>query len=482
MKTRIVLLLGFMFMNLLAHSQITYDFNRPSKLDKVKPVEVTNTVVFKVKNINTFRYQVLLQGRSIDYVTQVPSELQMIFRLPKQELDQDSDNTQKGVAAAQAAEKLMSQEAAKAAENLANPPAVMTASEKEGLEKYKDLMAELSATCRDYAKSFEKIAELKFHRIKLINLSKGRWKNHAELVNNMPADLTETAMKKAYVEFVKLYVKVEVLYKKAQKEAKITSNKADKEAIDEAYEAIDGGYDGIEETAVLSLIDDIITLQTELRKSEYFTVNSPPIQMDGDFVEFDVSITPAKVNNLLPYEPATGFKIQVPTKGGWRADFSIGPTISFGNGARHEKFFLDSSVGPATDNDPTTFGDTGVLRQTSPPDAIRAGTAAMIHVYRRSGNEANFGWMFGVGAGFESFDDVDLSLYTGPTLVVGKREKFMISSGVSFHRVDRLRGGLELEATYNAADIDLDNLTDKILRPSFFIGLSYAIGSRTVVK
>lgn len=482
MKTKFMLMTGFMLMNLLAYSQIKYDFNRPSNLEKIEPVKLNNFITFKVENINTFRYRVLIQGKNIDYVTQVPSELQTIFRLPKQELDQDSDNTKTAVAEAKAAGDLMSVEAKKAADNLEKNPAGLAGTALDNLGDYKKLLDDLSSVCAEYVKSFEEVAKLKFHRIKLINLSKSRWKSHNELVNEMPRDFSESAMKKAYVDFVSLYVKVEVLYEKAKEEVKKKPYKADELAIKEAASAIDDGYHNIEEVAILSLIDDIITLQTELRKSEYFTVNSPPIQMDGDFVEFDVNITPAKVNNLLPYEPATGFKVQVPTVGGWRADFSVGPAISLGRGARHDKFFLDSSVDPDTDIDPTTFGETGILKKASPPDAIRPGTAAMIHAYRRTGKEASIGLMFGVGVGFESFDDVDLSLYVGPTVVVGKREKFMISSGFSFHRVDRLRGGLEVGTTYNLTDIDLDNITQKLIRPSCFISLSYALGTRVVIK
>jgi hypothetical protein len=51
--------------------------------------------------------------------------------------------------------------------------------------------------------------------------------------------------------------------------------------------------------------------------------------MDGDFVAFEVSISPTPTNNLLPIESAYTFPVEIATKKGWKADFSVGPTFFY---------------------------------------------------------------------------------------------------------------------------------------------------------
>lgn len=490
MKPKILTTVLLMLITLAGYGQITFDFSSRTEIDveelksKLQPIRNGDFVIFKIDNINTFRYKVELAGRNIDYITQVPSELQTLFRLPSEEANKDLDLTEQGAAnaAANAGAMLSIAKTADKDLNKEKSNAVLDIVKIENREKFKETMETLSENCEEYAKSFEKIANIKFQRMLMINLSKQKWSDFEEMEEQLPSELSESTMKKDYLEFVKLYVEVEMLYEKALIQAKELASEEDKKSIEIASKEIGSGYHKIEETTFLKLIEDVITLQRALRNENYFEVVSPPIQMLGDFVEFKVSVKPTRVNDLMPFEPATEFKLAVPGKGGWRADFSVGPVLSYGTGARDESFFLNRNVLINGDRVPVGIDTVGVLTKRSESDRLRPGIAAMIHAYSRSGKPASLGWMLGVGLDFESFDDTNISLYTGPTLIIGRKQKFMVSAGMSYHKVDRLKEEYNLEQNYSVNDIDIASVTQKFIKPSFFIGLSYAISSKIEIN
>ncbi len=472
---------------MISSSQIIYDFSKRTELDikelksQVQPVKNGNFLIFKVENVNTFRYKVELEGNNIDYVTPIPSELQTLFRLPKEEITKEVQIAED--AAAQTSAQIPRMEGVlEDVQEAATQPGVAAARQQD-LQNLEKTIEKLLVKCAQYGMLMQKMADIKFTRMLLINVSKQKWNKHQDLVAELPAPKTESTMKRDYLEFVKYYYEVEDLYDKAKEMAAALNVSA--AIVSSATEKIEDAYHKVENDQYLKLIEDVITLQRALENKSYFEVVSPPIQMDGDFVEFTVNITPTRVNDLLPFEQATEFQMQIPGKGGWRADFSVGPTISIGSGARDHSFFLERQVNTTTvgsEEIPTGIDSVGVLRKTLESDAVRPGVAAMLHAYPRTGKLFNVGWMLGIGAGFQSTDDVNFSLYSGPTFVVGKREKFMLSLGWSFHNVDRLKEEFRLGEGYPVNEIDTNNLTQKYFKSSFFLSLSYAIGSRTVIN
>ncbi|MEP3388459.1 MAG: hypothetical protein ABJO02_09750 [Reichenbachiella sp.] len=479
----------------VSNGQIIYDFSKRTNIDikqlkkQIKPVKNGDFVIFKIENINTFRYKVEMEGNSIDYMTPVPSELQTLFRLPKEEVSQQvkyaqdaaSQTGAQGPRMTDVRNKISSSTRLSHLRALARPTAEQQV-ELDNLEAFEDTMTELINLCEKYTNLMVKVADIKFTRMLLINVSKQKWNKHSDLLDELPPAKNENSMKSNYLEFVRLYHEVEALYEKAAKMARNLRLTDDEKEIKEATENIEQAYHQIENDAFLSLIEDIITLQRALENENYFEVISPPIQMDGDYVEFRVNITPTRVNDLLPYEQAMEFEVEVPGKGGWRADFSVGPTLSFGSGAKNESYFFKNTVSADTTSGLPVISQDGTLEKTNESDVVRPGIAAMIHAYRRSGSQLNWGLMLGVGAGFESVNDANLSIYLGPTFVLGKQQKFMFSTGVSFHSVDRLNEKYSLGTNYDENEIDISNLTKRYFKPSLFIGLSYAIGARTIVN
>jgi hypothetical protein len=337
--------------------------------------------------------------------------------------------------------------------------------------------------CNDYVRIADKIGEIKFTRTQLINLAKQKWESYSDMSSELPPAISESVMKETYKQFSTYFAKSAALYQKAQTEAAVYKELLDDEgkkgvdayldAIKKASNDLEKGHEYLYEDNFLKLIEDVLVLQDAMDNESYFTVISPPIQMDGDFVFFNIKTTPAKTNDLMPYEFGRTFPVEIPIKGGLKVDFSVGPVFSFGDNARDEKFFFD----------PVGIDGTQVtLQQRKNNNAISPGIAAMMHFYRRSGKNMSVGGMFGVGAGFQSIEDANLSFYFGPSVVLGKREKLMLNTGVSYLSVERLKNGQNTVGETYASSLSLNDVTEKVIKPSFFLGISYNLTNRIEVK
>jgi hypothetical protein len=365
---------------------------------------------------------------------------------------------------------------------------------KEGEDALKNELSELVPACEEFAEYAIKIADIKFYRMVLIGLAKQKWDTHSDLSSELPSRKSKEQMKKDYLEFVQYYYKAESLYNKTRLMAKVVKKEAKKdaelaaatssdklaaakaeatyEAVKEALENIEDAYRKINEDDFLKLIEDVIILHTALENKKYFEVSSPPIQIDADYVAFDVTIEPTQVNDLLPYAQAKSFPFEIGAKGAWKSDFSVGPTMSFLGGAHDAVHYLENSG-----------SDTMVvLKEGQNKNIIRPGLAAMMHFYPRTGKYVALAGMFGVGVDFKSITDPDLSLYLGVSAVLGKGRKIMLSAGASFTRVARIKSQYTVGDSYHVDDIKLEDVTSTVFKPAMFIAVSYNLTNRVIIK
>lgn len=459
--------------------EIIYDFNKGEfennnyiKDGKLKPMLLGGLTTFKIINVNTFRWKVEIEGRSINYVTPIPSELQTLFRLAEQE--ESTKKTEDGVAETQAKSLQMTE----VSTEIANRDALTKSNEVKALE---NAMKQLVVVCNEYLKLSKEVAKIKFRRVELINLCKHKWVSHDKMKEKIPTLLSESSMRQSYESFVAYYAKAESAYQIALTLAKSAASastassidKANVEVIKNANEGIEKGYALITEENFLKQIVDIMVLQEAMANPEYFNVTSPPIQMEGDFVAFSIKTTPASTHDLMPYEFGKNFAVEIPVKGGLKVDFSVGPVFSFGPKSRDEKYYVET----------VTKTDSVIFKQRDNNNAISPGLAAMMHIYKRTGKNIAFGGLFGVGAGFQTVQDANFSTYFGGSIIMGKREKVMLNFGVSYLSVDRLKNKQFVpEQIYPKAEIDVSNLTEKVFKPSLFLSVSYNLTNRVEIK
>ncbi|WP_309642033.1 hypothetical protein [Flavobacterium sp.] len=454
-------LLVTLFLCTLSYSQgeKTIDWQNLDKINEVKhllsPVKNKTFTVFKIKNINKFLYKVEIAGKNFDLQTPVPTELQTLFRLSSEQLETKVETKATSDAIKKTEDQITKIEEV---QNTPGNPAALNAK-----------LDEMIATCNDYKKILEDIKDfefdLKLKQNKLINIAKldidySSMQDKLQEIDSPvdPADILKSLRDK--------YEAIEALYKEA---VKLSTNVAQKQNIEKASDSIDDAFETIRDEKIITLYESVDYLYKELGLEQNFTAQAPPVQMNGDFVEYKCKVTPSKVNTLGAYKSPIQFDFILPNYGGIKADFSVGPTISFGKNSKDEKFYLEES---------TTTGKS-YLRERNNNNAGTPGLAAMMHVYDRVATETAIGGLFGVGAGFQTIDDVDLSFYLGASVILGMKQKVMINAGLSFLRVDRLKDKeFEVGKEYTTQDFDLNNVVEKVFKSSFFISLSYNLAKR----
>ncbi len=252
----------------------------------------------------------------------------------------------------------------------------------------------------------------------------------------------------------------------------IATEDREKTALQTLLTSLKSADNIIKEDDLLTLVNDVDFLKTELLNPNNFVVNAPPVQMDGDLISYDVKITPSVTKTLGPYRNPIEFKFDVPATGGLKVDFSVGPALSFGKNSRDQFYYLES----------TTNTDSVLLKSRANNNIISPGLAAFLHAYSRGRKFVSTGGVFGIGAGFQNISDVNLSLYFGMTEVIGKTQKFMLSGGISLLRVERIKNDqFQENHKYLTSEIAIADVTEKVFRSSAFLSISYNLTSRTQV-
>ncbi|RZJ65129.1 MAG: hypothetical protein EOO50_14915 [Flavobacterium sp.] len=424
-----------------------------SKTGKFTPLSNNGMVTFKIKNINTFRYRVEIVTNNVDYVTEMSDELRVVFR------QGTSDATKVNAAAEQIKETT----------NLMKLQA-----EKSTSAEFKSAMDELANACEKYSDAVNEIAKLEMHRMSLINMAARNKKKE-----QLPEDYVWGELKKKYEAFVDTYADASAKYAaakalvdKAKADSNVKKSLISNDIVENAYEEVEEAHKSINKTNVLKLLEDVYNLQNSLKSDDTFSVTSGPVYVNGsDFIAFTITITPTPAADYSPNEPTIVLNGEIPVKRGLKVDFSVGPVFSFGSGAKDERYYLQDSE---------TEGSSVLLKRDN-GDVFTPGLAAMMHIYQRTSNGVAVGGMFGVGAGFQSMEEANASFYTGISLVMGKSQKVMINGGVSFFGVDRLKNKqFVVEEEYVTDNIDLSTITEKVLKTSFFLSLSYNISTRTL--
>lgn len=463
MKNLIAFLISMNLCFCSVKSQIVYDFANMEDINsyeigrQIPPVKNGEIVLIQIQNINTFLYKVEIDGKQIELQTPIPSELQNLFRLSADELDPEATEAQKG---------------------LGNIPVALKPMKilEKGLASGDPLKAQLNILipqCEAYlanAKTVvEIIANVKYARMQLITFSRENLSFSNMQTKLASIDLpTDVQMKDAYEAFEMQYYRVEQIYESTE----AIANTAQQEVVADAAEKIESGFELIEGEKILALYADVLTLKTGLENRKNFEITSPPIQMEGDMVSYKVTVTPTKINDLSPYRNPISWTVNIPAKGGWKADFSVGPSFSFGKNSKDDIFYLQK-----TETD-SIFS----LQQRENSNDMRPGLASMMHFYQRSGTNASYGLMLGVGAGFKSLEDVNLSYFLGGSIVLGKSRKIMISGGISYLKVARFKADeYEIGNLYHQTQINLADVTESAFKPSPFISVSYNLTNRVEI-
>ena len=449
---------------LISYSIFGQNNNKPLdwlNLDKINshkdfliPVNYKTFATFKIENINKFLNKVEISGKGFNLETPVPTELQQLFRLSKDEQKSQQDNSKANAA---------TEDIKVANFEMKNISKSMRAND---LTKEIDILTKL---CDDYYTKANqlklKLFDLKKLKFELINIAQ-KEVSFNEIKNEIQTIPTIENPSILYKDFLTLYAEVEIHYQKA---VQLATDDEEKTKIEQALEKIEKSFEIFSEENILNLYNELFYLKSELENVNNFIAIAPPIQMYGDYVEYKIKVTPSKTNTLGAYKTPVEINFIIPTKGGLKVDFSVGPTMSFGKNAKDEKYYLETSS-----NVGKSF-----LRQRDNNNVAIPGLAAMMHFFNRDPDEKTFGGLFGVGAGFQDIKDVNLSFYLGGSYILGKSQKLFLNAGLSFFKVDRIKSDEYLsDKEYTTLDFDTNNVVEKVFKTSFFISLSYNFAKR----
>jgi len=444
-----------------------------------QPVRSGEFTIFEIQNINKFLYKVEMQGKVFELQTPIPTELQTLFRLNPTELANTANNKKAEEAVGKISEQVpVMNKIAESPE--AKASGAKSPEQNEAAEEFKKSLDMVVTKCLKYLDKSILVAGYIFDLRKVRN----------EFISVAQMDLpfseiqakTEVAaakipaadVKTQYFELKKLYHEVEALYRDASAKADdANATPKQKKQIEVALGEIEEADELIDEEGLLGLLDEVSFLNDELRNKKNFLAVAPPVQMDGDFVAYQITITPTYTKTIGAHKNPINFKFDIPAKGGWKADFSVGPVVSFGSNAKDETYFLRDVPGQ----------DSVTLEKQDNNNTISPGIGAMMHFYPRTGKDWALGPMCGVGAGFQSVSDVNFSLFLGASLILGKRQKIIVSAGASWLRVERLKSPEFKDGSkYAASKIIIGDVTEKAFKPSGFFSISYNLTNRVDIN
>jgi hypothetical protein len=206
-----------------------------------------------------------------------------------------------------------------------------------------------------------------------------------------------------------------------------------------------------------------VAIDNILQNNKAYEMTSSPIQPQEDYVTFEVEIKNRDDKSQYEYNDDRKFVYTEYTRGGIRFDFSTGVVFDFGNqtstyelvnsGATNKKIIATSE----NDFTPTLAG--------------------MFHTSFRRCGIWSLGLTLGASLNVETFKLN--SLFPGISLMIGQKQKFIITTGPAFKLVDTLKSNKELNIEYPATDFTPNSaLTSEQFKIGFFVGLTYKLTNK----
>lgn len=419
-----------------ARVYVKYDAKNFKQVQKPCLLQGTD-VSFQLININPFAQKVEINGVAVSMTTQMPAQLANLFNI-KVEAAKELTNTNAQV---------------EAMDNIKNNASAGT--------PLKNVAIRLVADCRDYYDKAREIKEAFAAEESLIQaMADKNQDNAAKMTQTLSSAGIDSAsiadLRKDFDAFEAAYRKVSIQYQKSVATADSVGEKDKAARIKSAQEQVEKDYEALEEkyTKTLANINRLFRKATE---SDSYSVKSLPMVLDGragdaDEVEFDVRID----DKSLPV-PFT-FRVG----GGIKVDYSVGPVANF---IADHQYYYD------------TEGKLQQRPESKLLERLTPSVAAMMHVYPRTCGSFSPGVMFGINANFKELTDINLGFLVGASAVLGRAQKVIVSTGLSYAKVSRLKAGQYVTGNVYK-DVKIEDVTESVLRPSWFLSISLSLAKR----
>lgn len=237
----------------------------------------------------------------------------------------------------------------------------------------------------------------------------------------------------------------------------------DKVAIDATYQSAERRVEGYQANAAdmrnaLSDVEQLDLLElTELGylyeevRDHKFTKQFA-IKPETDITNLKLSLQPTDSARLKGVRERSLMPIELNTYGGIKINASLG--LSFTS-------FFDR---------PQAYGVRDSLIVGDNQDAFLPVISSFIHFYPQSKRQASIGGTFGIGIGIGGEDAGLQNYFFGPSLILGKGQRVVFSTGLMGGRVERLAQGYEVGDAYELGGV---LPTKNIYEFGYFLGISF---------
>ncbi len=189
-------------------------------------------------------------------------------------------------------------------------------------------------------------------------------------------------------------------------------------------------------------------------QSDIFTYSFPPFQATSDDVVLSIDVS--QKNSLGDYKQLKNLTQTVPVTGGWKISAGVG--LSFGT--LSEKTYSYSVLNESIVSDEL--------------DDFIPFVTSFAHFHKKNSKNFNLGGSFGVGFPIQGGASVQsLTFFIGPTLLLGKKQKFLLTAGFMGASVSRLSSGLKVGDYFGSFSNTLPMVQKYEL--GYFLGISYDI-------
>ncbi len=205
---------------------------------------------------------------------------------------------------------------------------------------------------------------------------------------------------------------------------------------------------------------DVVKLAALWREYEALQANSftknHRVVASGDDIIFNIRFAPNGTSESSALPALQISPIEVPVAGGFKVNASIG--VGFGQFfQRQENYFVrDQRIRAEED------------------DSFYPAISSFFHFYGQGKGNTSFGGSFGIGLPITGdAAGQSASFFIGPSLIIGRAERLVLSSGLMGGRAERLAQGYEVGDLF-VSDANIPP-TKNVYETGFFIGLSFNV-------
>lgn len=226
--------------------------------------------------------------------------------------------------------------------------------------------------------------------------------------------------------------------------------------------ALESAFENIEVYDLMSELIEIDQLRSFITENNFRATYHAPV-VKADEVIYKLTIETKDENS--PTYKKTVIPINVRVVGNWKIDVSSG--VMFNMGLTDESYRLDG----------VDEGDSLMLNKNRQVSDFSPTVGVMTHVYKKQAGYTNYGISFGLGIN----DEQRLRYYGGVGVMLGEKQRFVISGGLTAAPRAILQGKYHDGQTFEASSAPaLEAITEEAYRIGGFLSLTYNLSSNSV--